>query len=235
MNFMDPAGTNAMNPDSGGGGLCWGTAVYVDGVYYGCTGGGGGMPGGGGGGGGFCGGNYFDPTPNPLCYVPAVIYPGPDDRPATPECDPGFVPDSMMVTNFEGYTFSGGDINYAARAVFGEASNNFAEQMAVASVIYNRVDNPDFRTKGQIEQTLTDVVTAPHQFNAVTRPGPNRRFRNSAPGAFQNLNSDECYWLESAINAMSGAARQGASVDYTRFAAASSTTRGVQIGQTRFW
>ncbi len=49
INFNDPEAKNAMSPDSGGSGLCWGTAVYVDGMYYGCTGCVGGMPGGGGG------------------------------------------------------------------------------------------------------------------------------------------------------------------------------------------
>ncbi len=42
--------------------------------------------GGGGGGGGFCGGSYFDPSPNPLCYVPPPIIGGGDDGPPTPEC-----------------------------------------------------------------------------------------------------------------------------------------------------
>jgi RHS repeat-associated protein len=92
-NFMDPGGTNAMNPDSGGNSLCWGTSIYMDGVYYGCTGGIGGMPGGGGGGGGggngdgFCGGSYFDPTPNPACD--AQIPPPVARRPniPAPSCD----------------------------------------------------------------------------------------------------------------------------------------------------
>ena len=49
-------------------------------------GGGGGGQGGGGGGGWWCGGNYFDPSPDPVCYAPIAV-PPPEPPSAKPiEC-----------------------------------------------------------------------------------------------------------------------------------------------------
>jgi hypothetical protein len=87
-------------------------------------------------------------------------------------------------------------------------------------VVYNRVNNEAFRTKGHLEQTLTAVVTAPHQFNAVTSPGPNKKFLSSADGSYENLSPSDCASLATAIDAMVSIATNGATADYTQFAAA---------------
>jgi RHS repeat-associated protein len=92
VNFFDPNGSNMASPDSGGFGYCDGTALYVDGMPYGCIGGGGGGGGaGGGGGGGFvCMGMWaagLIPVPDPSCYAPGPPPPPPSaQRPL--ECMP---------------------------------------------------------------------------------------------------------------------------------------------------
>jgi hypothetical protein len=171
----------------------------------------------------------FTPVLSPGCYILAIV------PPKTPACDPGFLGLAFRVTNYEGYTFTGADINFAARAIFAETSSDVKEQIAAANVVYNRVDNKGFKTKGRVEQTLTAVVEAPHQFNAVTSPGPNRKFLSSADGSYQNLTPADCASLATAITAMTSIATGGTTADYTFFAAAWSTTNGVLIGATRFW
>src|SRR6185369_17317219 len=58
-----------------------------------------------------------------------------------------------------GIQYSGADMNYASRVVYAEASNNYAEQKAVASVIYNRVASTGY--SGGVQYTLRGVCNAP--------------------------------------------------------------------------
>ena len=86
VNFNDPAETNAAMVQSGYPcGPNWMWDASLSGPCDG-GGGGGGGEGGGGGGGWWCGGNYFDPSPNPLCYAPIAV-PPPEPPSAKPiEC-----------------------------------------------------------------------------------------------------------------------------------------------------
>jgi RHS repeat-associated protein len=65
LNFNDSTGNKAFAVDFGGTGSCAGYAVYLDSIYYGCSGGGSS-----GSDGGYCGGNAFLPSPDPTCYAP---------------------------------------------------------------------------------------------------------------------------------------------------------------------
>ena len=90
MNFNDPGGQFAANPDAGPYyGNCSGVdsvAVYVDGVFWGCNGGAGGEGGGSGGGACILIGDPFAPAaPNPGCYAP-VGYPE-EDEGYQPTCE----------------------------------------------------------------------------------------------------------------------------------------------------
>jgi hypothetical protein len=68
VNFIDPGGTNAFNPDSSS---IFCTGVYVDGLYWGCVSGTGNGSGTYGGGGNPCiGGVGFLPSLDPVCYGP---------------------------------------------------------------------------------------------------------------------------------------------------------------------
>jgi RHS repeat-associated protein len=223
VNFTDPRGLEVYNPS------------YCPPEDENCEGPDG-QPGDAAGGGGSWGpcdplwGQQFAEVPDAACYAPPEPPPPPAKPKRKPPCNPGFLDPNTTYTGADGYSFTGKDIDYAARA-----SNNAAEQTAGADVIYNRVDDPAFRTNGHMEETLTAVVRAPHQFNAVTSPGPNRKFRQSGPDRYKYLNPADCAGLRSAVQSMLSVVTNGATADYDFFAAANATTQGTLIGQTRFW
>jgi RHS repeat-associated protein len=175
--------------------------------------------------------NGFMPAPDPTCNAdPDPPDPGPTKKKKhiNPPCDPGFLNDTTTYKGPDGYSFTGKDINFAARAIFAESTPNSDEHKAMADVIYNRVDDAGFGSP----QTLTAVVTAKRQFNAVTPPGPNFKFRNSGPGS--RLNPTDCAALTDSIQQMLSVVQNGASASYTFFGAAG-THAGTTIGGTVFW
>jgi len=74
----------------------------------------------------------------------------------------------------------------------------------------------------------------PGQFNAVTSPGPNRKFILSGPGFYAGLNPTDCAGLQDAIQAMLAIVQGGPTASYTSFGAAGSHT-GIVIGGSVFY
>jgi RHS repeat-associated protein len=163
---------------------------------------------------------------------PATPAPAPSQPAKT--CDPGFLPSGSLYPGSDGLVFSGADIDFGARAVYGETSGNLQEDSAIASVIDNRLQNPLFA--GGALTTLTQVVTAPGQFAAVTPSPGNVPFVQSQPGLYENLSPAACQSLASAITAMVSTVDYGPSYQYTSFRTAGSTSHaGTIIGGNIFW
>lgn len=146
-------------------------------------------------------------------------------------CDPGWLPDSAVLTGGNKGPFTGADVNYAARVIFGESSHSLPEDAAIADVIYNRIKNPGF-ARGRLT-TLSAVVDARtprggKEFDAVGDP----QFNKTGPGQYQNLTVIECAALSNAIAAMSSDVNNGAGSNYIFFQKAPGP--GTQIGGTVF-
>jgi RHS repeat-associated protein len=176
----------------------------------------------------------FDPGPEP---VPA---PGPDPGPILPRgsddppCDPMFLNSNFSIKGPDGLKFSGDDINLAARVVYAESSSLYKEQLAVANVIYNRLENPGYRDSGQTATTLTMVVTQKKQFNAITDPGPSPKFNGSAPAVAQDLNPAECLSLQGAVASVIETLSLGPQYSFTKFLGGT-FAGGTHIGGSTFW
>ena len=169
--------------------------------------------------------NFLGAAPDPACY--AGVGGGDDgDEEEAYQCDPDFA-----TASWGGFTAA--DVNYAARAVFAESSGNYAEDIAIADVIVNRLNNKLF-SRGTLT-TLTAVVDQPGQFVSVTPPGPNAQFTASAPGNYESLDEADCNNLATAIVAMETVAEDGATATYNTFRAASSPHAGTTIGGSKFW
>jgi RHS repeat-associated protein len=122
-----------------------------------------------------------------------------------------------------------------ARAVFAEASggtngNPTNEHKAIASVIYNRLGASEFGNP----QSITEVVTAPGQFQAVTGgPQFTQKFNNSALGSYQNLSPGDCKDLKAAFLAVANVGLFGPTTPFTAFRGGTNGP-GVVIGGSRF-
>jgi RHS repeat-associated protein len=167
-------------------------------------------------------------APNPFCYAPGPIPPLAPAKPKTPPCDPGF-----LSVGFGNFTAS--DINYAARTVFAESSGNWNEDVDIADVIVNRLDNPGFDNGGLVTLTMVVNEQNPSQFNAVTPPPGSSKFQSSGPGEYETLNPANCASLASAIEAMAQVALNGATTTFNSFNAASTGHSGTVVGGSVFW
>jgi RHS repeat-associated protein len=188
----------------------------------------------------------LDPSPYPFASggknMAMPELPGDDDEevgggpglaPAiNPPCHPDFLDPKKTYEGAGGYSFTGKDINFAARVIFAESTGDAQEDLAMADVIYNRVENEDWR-HGRLK-TLTAVVMQPHQFNAVTPPGPNRKFNLSGRGKYEGLNPTDCAGLKDAIRKMLSVVMNGSDATYTSFGAAG-THQGTIIGGSVFF
>lgn len=130
-------------------------------------------------------------------------------------------------------------MNYAARGVYGEASGSRSagsevaeERYAVASVMYNRINNPEFR-KGSLS-TFRQVLNDPGQFRGVTVAGENAKFLASDPTLAAKLNQEECADLNGSIAAVRKTMDTGPGYDYTYFRGGR-VGRGTRIGGSWFW
>lgn len=138
----------------------------------------------------------------------------------------------------EGQLFSGGDLNTAARAVYGEAAGTdqggtFQERQAMASVLYNRIGAKGFR--GGIAETFGQVAFAPGAFEAVTGPGKKtQKFRNAAIGSYQNLSAKECIDLRASVAAIRDLLKNGPAYAY-RYNLGGTRGAGDVIGGSRFF
>ena len=140
-------------------------------------------------------------------------------------CDPGF-----LTVGIGG--FSADDINYAARVIFAESSGNAQEDIAMASVIMNRLNNRGFGN----QKTLTGVLNVGNgrQFNAINDPN-NSQFPMSAnPGQYWQAGSPDCINLTTAIQSMANTVISGPTVPYDSWGAAGSHV-GVPIGGSVFF
>jgi RHS repeat-associated protein len=146
-------------------------------------------------------------------YLGPVVDDGEEEE--TPTCDPGFTGNA--------------DIDYAARVVYAESSGNPQEDVDIADVIVNRLNSKLFGSP----TTLTAVVSAPGQFNAVGPP-QSKQFFNSGPGQYQNLDPQDCAALTLAIVSMSQVASGGATATYNMFRKAGGHS-GTTVGGSVFW
>jgi hypothetical protein len=135
----------------------------------------------------------------------------------TPTCDPGFTGKA--------------DIDYAARAVYAESSGNQQEDVDIADVIVNRLNNKLFG--GGTLNTLTAVVSS-GDFRAVTAPRQTAKFDNSDKDHYQLLNPLDCAALALAIVSMAQVANGGATATYNMFNAAGGHS-GTTVGGSVFW
>jgi spore germination cell wall hydrolase CwlJ-like protein len=131
--------------------------------------------------------------------------------------------------------FTASDINYAARTVFAESSGNWNEDVDIADVIVNRLDNPGFDNGGLVTLTMVVNEQNPSQFNAVTPPPGSSKFQSSGPGEYETLNPANCASLASAIEAMAQVALNGATTTFNSFNAASTGHSGTVVGGSVFW
>jgi len=125
-------------------------------------------------------------------------------------------------------------------------TGNPQEYVAIASVMYNRLNNPGFGNLG----TLTAVVTATYtvrrrtyyQFNAYNG---NQLFFDTGTLSSKTKNGNVIPWtagsadcdnLTAAIQDVVSILQNGGTpYNYTYFGAAGSRDGGTQIGQTKFW
>jgi RHS repeat-associated protein len=129
-------------------------------------------------------------------------------------------------------------INYAARVVYAEASNSTDDQLAVASVLRNRLGANGL--PGGVQNTLQGVANAPGQFQSVFDNTP--KFRNSSAGNAGGLSDAECAALNNAIYSAQMAAAwgtpdfMGAIYPYNEFRAAGPNVPPgwTKIGGNRF-
>jgi hypothetical protein len=131
-------------------------------------------------------------------------------------CDPGWYDDGTSYTvSWHGtdLTFTGADLNMAARVVFAEASGtaeavagNYTsqlgnERLVTAAAIFNRIGVSGYPTREKL-QTLTAVVNASNQYESVFNN--TRKFANSDPSSkgYSKLSDADCNDLRAAMNAV---------------------------------
>ena len=111
-------------------------------------------------------------------------------QPQTAAPDPGFFPDSATY-GIGGLSFTGADLNIAARVVYAESSSGFRrydgeylgdkvndERDGIASVLYNLLST---------RLSTFNAVAHSGRFNTVTTAGETGKFEGSAPGSYQTL------------------------------------------------
>jgi RHS repeat-associated protein len=172
-----------------------------------------------------------------VCMGPSPHGPkGEEDFP----CHPYWLPGDLVIEGLNGQRFTGSEINFAARAVFAEASGSLQvgasestkEMYAIASVIYNRLDNPGF---GALP-TLSEVLRAEDQFQAVTGTHTQtRKFRSSDSFHSARLSPENCDDLNRALHAMLSVVINGPTNSYTFFKKAGPGSQGRRIGGSVFW
>ena len=114
--------------------------------------------------------------------------------------------------------FSADDINYAARVIFAESSGNAQEDIAMASVIMNRLNNRGFGN----QKTLTGVLNVGNgrQFNAINDPNNSQFPMSAKPGQYWQAGSPDCINLTTAIQSMANTVISGPTVPYDSWGAA---------------
>jgi RHS repeat-associated protein len=169
----------------------------------------------------------------------------PRPLPADPtHCDPGWFDLQSTHTAANGKTYSGADLDFAARVIFAEVSGTQmalaggysdqldAERDAIASVLYNRIGNTGFGSP----QSFTAVGLQQNQFQAVTgNQKQTQKFNRSNFASSKNLNQADCDDLNSAIEAVRKLMKDSPTVDFTFFWAASTGHSGTVIGGSVFW
>jgi RHS repeat-associated protein len=174
-----------------------------------------------------------------FCFLVTEISPTPAPEPGpggvTPtqtkeECDPHFFKDTDTF-KIGDKTFTGADLNVAARTVYAESESGFkasaqngvgddswAERNAIASVMYNMLSDrhPTF-----------NAVANNGRYQAVTSPSHNQKFKNSdiASGAYKNLKErdangggGDCNDLRASVDAIRRMVNnKGPYYDFDRF------------------
>lgn len=139
----------------------------------------------------------------------------------------------------------GNDMNELGRACFAEVSGSLTgipaeglaeERRAMVSVILNRLGARGLR--GGRADTVHEVLTAPNQFESVTgvRGGPSAKFRDSAPGAYEDLSAADQGDLAACLRTAGEivASEDGVPYDFTSNRAGR-RGRGTNLGGSRFW
>jgi len=171
-------------------------------------------------------------------------------------CDPYFFNANQTFTisgDPNKRSFTGSDLNYAARVVFAESSSVTSglgdqlnrERDAIASVLYNRIGRVGFPDR-TARTTFQAVANAPNAFESVTGGAAYEvKFNSSAPGRYQNLQEErvnsrgqvyggECNDLRASVDAIRRLVELGSKYGYTSNRGG---TRGpgTVIGGSRFW
>ncbi|HEY1996370.1 hypothetical protein [Paraburkholderia sp.] len=142
-------------------------------------------------------------------------------------------------------SFSGADLNYFARCLYGESSGSQSlpdindrksEKEALVNVFYFRLNRKGYPTNRYIATSFTMVCDARNQFQSI-QPTPSPKLRSSAPGESSHLNKMECADLQECIDAITTFLAVGPNNRYVydNFRSRSSGTHGVVIGGSRFW
>jgi RHS repeat-associated protein len=153
--------------------------------------------------------SYFQTVQNSITAIVPPKY----------SCEVGFFAEGVLFRSAGGALFGGGDLNFAGRAVYGEAGGTLAggtfnERLGVSSVVFNRSDDPT--SFGALPGTgLTGILTAPKQFDAVTNPTQNGKFLRS--GNVATLDANECYDLSRSLDAIFSTLMNGPKYSYTFF------------------
>jgi hypothetical protein len=173
-----------------------------------------------------CYGNYFVATGQEDCPSDA----GDSSAPSPPECDPGWLSANALISGPSGKngaqkSFTGADVDFAARILFAEASTNADERLAVASVEINR-------TNGGFGGTTFMATAGGYQAyfdntEAFTKT-------DITSGNYQSLNALDCASLANAIKTMVGAIESGPEYDFLYFRRGK-RGYGTVIGDQRFW
>jgi spore germination cell wall hydrolase CwlJ-like protein len=129
-----------------------------------------------------------------------------------------------MVTAYNGKTYSGADIDLAARILYAESSTNQDERNAVASVEINRTNHRGFGG--------TTFGATASGYEAYTDNTP--AFQRTADGYYQSLNVQDCASLRAAVETMLGTVVSGPSYATYLYFVAGTTGPGDVHGSQRF-
>ncbi len=203
--------------------------------------------------------------------LPALGFGGTSNPPVGPEppqntqqpqppqrqtCDPSFFNDNQSFAisgDANNRSFTGADLNYAARVVFAESSSITSglgdqinrERDAIASVLYNRIGRTGFPDR-TARSTFQGVANAPNAFQTVTGGAAyEAKFNSSAPGQYQNLQEANvnsrgqvygggCNDLRGSVDAIRRLINYGSQYGYTSNRGGT-RGQGTVIGGSRFW
>lgn len=155
-------------------------------------------------------------------------------------CNPNFFNGSTTFTIGD-KTFTGDDLNFAARVIYGEAAGSAGggtddERDAMASILYNRIGVSGFR--GGVQTTFEGAALQTNAFQAVTGAERNtRKFRNAeiVNGTYRSLDPAECADFRKSLEAIERLINNGSRYGYTYNRPAEGRSDGVQIGGSRFY